>query len=179
MPQPAANTGSHPLPDDKPVIDGRAFRQAMGKFATGVTILTYAGDNETHGMTANAFMSLSVDPPMVLIAARNRARFATLVGCGDRFGISVLKEEQESLSNHFGGRPDPNVTVEFEHLQAVPVLPRSLVQIAARVDAIHPGGDHLIYTAKVEQIQQTDTGEPLLFYSSGYRKLHMADLMQP
>ncbi|WP_286912647.1 MULTISPECIES: flavin reductase family protein [unclassified Pseudomonas] len=155
-------------------LEARAFRRVMGKFATGVTVLTYNQDGQPGGMTANAFMSLSVDPPMVLIAVRNQARFAASVKPGDAFGINFLREEDEALSSHFGGRPQAALAADYRLLGQSPVLGGALVQLAVRASAVHPGGDHLIYTAEVEAIEESD-GRPLLFYSGAYKQLHALD----
>ena len=155
-------------------IDARAFRRVMGKFATGVTVVTFEHEGSTAGMTANAFMSLSVDPPMVLIAVRNPSRFASSVAVGDSFGISFLREEHETLSSHFGGRPQPHHAPAYVPVQQVPVLDGALVQLAVRANAVHVGGDHLIYTADVLGLAESD-GRPLLFFSGAYKQLHALD----
>ncbi len=155
-------------------LDARAFRRVMGKFATGVTVVTFHHEGQPSGMTANAFMSLSVDPPMVLIAVRNPARFAASVRPGDAFGINFLREEDEALSSHFGGRPQATLSADFRQLGESPVLGGALVQLAVRANAVHPGGDHLIYTADVEAIEESD-GRPLLFFSGAYKQLHALD----
>lgn len=94
-------------------VDARSFRRVMGKFATGVTVVSFIHEGQPTGMTANAFMSLSVDPPMVLIAVRTQARFASSIKPGDAFGISFLREDHEGVSSHFGGRPVPDHSPSF------------------------------------------------------------------
>ena len=155
-------------------VDAKQFRRLMGKFATGVTVVTFAHEGQPVGMTANAFMSLSMEPPMVLIAVRTQSRFASSVKEGDGFGIAFLREEHEHLSRHFGGRPDPALNLAFDEHNGTPLLPDALVQLAVRTDAIHAGGDHLIYTAAIEAVREAD-GRPLLFFSGGYKQLHALD----
>lgn len=155
-------------------IDARVFRRVMGKFATGVTVITFIHEGQFSGMTANAFMSLSVDPPMVLIAVRNQARFAGAIKPGDAFGICFLREEHEALSSHFGGRPVADLPVNYRQLGDAPVLAGALVQLAVRANSVHEGGDHLIYTADVQAVEESD-GRPLLFYSGSYKQLHALD----
>lgn len=155
-------------------VDARSFRRVMGKFATGVTVVSFNHEGTASGMTANAFMSLSVDPPMVLISVRTQARFASSIKAGDAFGISFLREEDEALSSHFGGRPHPDYEPEFRTLGDSPVIGGALVQLAVRANAVHVGGDHLIYTADVEAVEESD-GRPLLFYSGSYKQLHALD----
>lgn len=146
------------------------FRRAMGKFATGVTVITFGHQGTTAGMTANAFLSLSVDPPMILVSARAQSRFAGSVARGDRFGVSFLGEDQEALSRHFGGKAIDGLNDPFEEAGGFPVIRGALVQIGARVNAIHEGGDHLIYTADVDMLRESD-GAPLLFHGGKYRQM--------
>jgi flavin reductase (DIM6/NTAB) family NADH-FMN oxidoreductase RutF len=155
-------------------VEPRIFRRVMGKFATGVTVITFSHEGQFSGMTANAFMSLSMDPPMVLVAVRNQARFAASVKPGDAFGISFLREDNEALSSHFGGRPQADLAPDYRLLGEAPVLAGALVQLAVRANAVHAGGDHLIYTADVQAIEESD-GRPLLFYSGSYKQLHALD----
>lgn len=152
-------------------IEAKRFRRVMGKFATGVTIITYEHEGEPTGMTANAFMSLSMDPPMVLVSIRQQSRFSQSVKPGDSFGIAFLREEDELLSQHFGGRPKPELEIIFSDYYGTPILQEALVQLTVRTNAIHEGGDHLIYTANVESINEND-GRPLLFFSGNYKQLH-------
>src|SRR5438132_6176378 len=88
-----------------PEIDTRTFRATMGRFATGVTVVTTGQQGSVHGMTANAFLSVSLAPPLVLVSVDNRARIAQHLAAGMRYGINILSEQQEDLSRHFGGRP--------------------------------------------------------------------------
>jgi flavin reductase (DIM6/NTAB) family NADH-FMN oxidoreductase RutF len=151
-------------------VEAAVFRRAMGKFATGVTVITFEHEGRTAGMTANAFLSLSVNPPMILVSVRAQSRFAQAVARGDTFGVSFLAEEHEGLSRHFGGQPRDALDDPFERAGDVPVLRGAIVQIAARAEAIHAGGDHLIYTAHVDVLNESD-GTPLLFYSGKYKQL--------
>ena len=151
-------------------LEAARFRRAMGKFATGVTVITFEHEGRTAGMTANAFLSLSVDPPMILVSVRAQSRFAQSVARGDTFGVSFLAEEHEALSRHFGGQPVAGLDDPFAHTGGVPVLRGALVQIAARAEAVYEGGDHLISTAHVEALHESD-GPPLLFYSGKYKQV--------
>ncbi len=85
-------------------IDTRQFRNALGRFASGVTVLTAEYEEQTHGMTANAFVSVSLDPPLILVSLDNRSNMHRILPQVRRFGISVLAEDQDALSNHFAGR---------------------------------------------------------------------------
>ena len=81
------------------------FRRTLGMFATGVTVITTQVGEQIHGMTANAFMSVSLQPPLILISVDRRAKMNNLLGEGVRYGVSVLEERQSVLSDRFGRRP--------------------------------------------------------------------------
>jgi len=91
---------------DTALIDARLFRSTMGRFATGVTVVTVSHDDgHPHAITVNAFLSVSLDPPLVLVSVNNRSRMNTHLHLGRRYGINVLSASQEEHSRHFGGRP--------------------------------------------------------------------------
>src|SRR5690242_11283108 len=103
--------------DDVPVAEGMdvgdldsdpaiAFRRTLGMFATGVTVLTTRVGDQVHGMTANAFMSVSLSPPLVLVSVDRRARMHALLHVGKTYGVSVLGAHQDRLSDLFAGRSD-------------------------------------------------------------------------
>lgn len=92
------------------------------------------------GLTANAFMSVSLDPPLVLVSLDNRSRTKPVLERAGRYGVSVLAEEQRALSDHFAGRPQEGLEIAFEERAGVPLLKGALAQVAARVVAVYPGG---------------------------------------
>ena len=98
------------------------FRKAMGAFATGVTIITVDLGGEVHGMTANAFVSVSLAPPLVLVSVDNRAYMHRVLPETKRYGVSVLAEDQEILSNHFAGRTVEGLRIRFVDRLGVPLL---------------------------------------------------------
>ncbi len=145
------------------------FRQAMGTFATGVTVLTAKDDvRGCYGMTANAFMSVSLDPPLVLVSVSRRARLNDYVGVGDRFGINVLTADQEVLGRHFGGWPEA-ITPAIGWMDDVPVLEESAAHYIVRVEEIFPAGDHRLFLAEVENLQFRPH-EPLLFHQGKFKR---------
>src|ERR1700691_1301051 len=101
--------------NDARTIDTRQFRNALGRFASGVTVLTAEYEGKTHGMTANAFVSVSLDPPLILVSRDNRSNMHRILPVVRRFGISVLAEDQDSLSNYFAGRAVEGLQVRFVH----------------------------------------------------------------
>ena len=94
-------------------FDSRAFRNALGQFATGVTVITVKGPEGLHGMTANAFTSVSLDPPLVLVCIDKRNRTHALIQEVGRFGVSVLAEDHENVSRHFAGAREIPIDVTF------------------------------------------------------------------
>lgn len=151
-------------------IDPREFRNCMGRFATGVTIITTEVDGQAHGMTANGFMSVSLEPPLVLISLGNKARLNGLLPQSRRFGVSVLSEKQETLSRHFAGRPVEGLVIPFVRKNDMPVLEGVVACLVAGVVDVFPAGDHTLYLGQVEHLEWRDD-RPLLFYAGQYHQL--------
>ncbi len=151
-------------------IDPREFRNTLGRFATGVTVITTEKEGQIHGMTANAFMSVSLDPPLVLVSVDNRAMMHKLLPQTKRYGVSILAEDQEPLSNHFARRPVEGLSIPFIVKHGVPVLDGAVAQIVARVVEEHKAGDHTLYIGHVEHVEWTDE-KPLLFFTGQYHHL--------
>lgn len=151
-------------------IDARAFRATTGRFATGVTVISHASAGEVHGMTANAFLSVSLDPPLVLVSLGNTARMGRRLTIGQPFGISVLAEDQIALSNHFAGRPQANPVIVWRWEADVPLLVGAVAQISACVVATHSVGDHTLFIGQVEHVAQGE-GRPLVFHAGSYARL--------
>jgi flavin reductase (DIM6/NTAB) family NADH-FMN oxidoreductase RutF len=143
-------------------VPASTFRQALGRFGSGVTVVTVAHGTSYHAMTANAFMSISLDPPLVAISVARKARMHEHLHEGTRIGISVLSESQETVAMHFGGRPAPNLVprVVWEH--ETPLMAESTATFVATIHRIHDGGDHRIFVAQLRQLRWRDAA-PLLF----------------
>ena len=149
----------------------REYRNALGRFATGVSVVTTHHEGRTHGMTANAFVSVSLDPPLVLLSLDNRSQMHQILPVTGLFGVSVLGEEQEAISNHFAGRVVDGLHVNFTTRCNVPVLEGALAYFVARVVNTHSAGDHTLYIGHVEHFESA-AGRPLLFYAGSYEKIH-------
>lgn len=146
-----------------PETDARAFRDALGRYATGVTVVTVLGDDGPVGMTANSFTSVSLDPPLVLwLPARSSSRFDRFAGA-EHFVIHVLDAEQADLSARFtrGGAGFEGLDYR-SNPEGVPLLPQPLARFDCRVHAIHDGGDHAIVVGRVLRAARR-AGEPLVF----------------
>lgn len=150
-------------------MDDRLFRDAMGKFATGVTVLTTENEGVPHGMTANGFMSVSLDPKLVVISIGHKAKFLEKVSASKKFAVNILSEDQEQYSRHFSGRPGEE-PVLFDSLEGLPVLDGALAQIACEVVSSHIEGDHTLLIGKVLDLKLEDKS-PLLFFAGKYREL--------
>ncbi|KKK39118.1 flavin reductase [Mesobacillus campisalis] len=151
-------------------MDDRQFRSAMGKFATGVTVIATELDGDIHGMTANAFMSVSLDPKLVVISIGERAKILTKIQESKLFTVNILAADQKELSMIFAGQIKEPREVAFDTLDGKPVLPGAIAQIACEVSTEHVEGDHTLFIGKVTGIQLRDA-EPLVFYSGQYRSL--------
>jgi flavin reductase (DIM6/NTAB) family NADH-FMN oxidoreductase RutF len=155
----------HPAP-----FNPRDFRNALGRFASGVTVITVHREEHTHGMTANAFVSVSLDPPLVLVSLDNRSNMHRLLPEVRRYGVSVLAENQENLSNHFAGKPAPEVEAGFTMRDGIPLLDGAVAHFIVEVTEVHPAGDHTLYLGRVAHFEWRD-GRPLLFYAGRYQQL--------
>jgi flavin reductase (DIM6/NTAB) family NADH-FMN oxidoreductase RutF len=148
-----------------------AFRRTLGMFATGVTVLTTRVADQVHGMTANAFMSVSLHPPLVLVSIDRRARLCALLHEGTRFGVSVLEAAQAGLSDRFAGRPGENQPEPaFTVVHDTPLVDGALAHLVARVVRSYWGGDHSLFLGQVEYAHVGE-GRPLLFHSGRYERL--------
>ncbi|MGA2101500.1 MAG: flavin reductase family protein [Candidatus Sulfotelmatobacter sp.] len=158
-------------------LNSAEFRKAMGRFATGVTIITVDLEGEIHGMTANAFASVSLDPLLVLVCVEQTTRTHAHIHAKKRFGINVLCEDQREISEYYA-RPErdhENAEVEagarFDRtVLGTPVLHGALAYLECRLHSARAAGDHTIFIAEVEDVVVRD-GEPLLFFRGKYRRV--------
>lgn len=152
-------------------MDDQTFRDAMGKFATGITIVTTNYENEIIGMTVNAFMSISLNPKLIAISIDESASMYDKLQETKQFGISILNEDQADLSMIFARQQEKNQEIPFVNLDHNPVINGSLASISCYVKNMVKAGDHMILIAEVTDLEMSD-GHPLLYYDSDYRKLH-------
>ncbi|RUP40058.1 MAG: flavin reductase [Gordonia sp. (in: high G+C Gram-positive bacteria)] len=151
------------------------MRKALGRFASGVTIVTTAEselDDSVHGMTANAFTSVSLDPPLVLVSIANRAKMNDKITATGRYGVSILASDQEPLSLHFAGATERHDLVRFTWRKGVPLLEGALVHLSCQVTDSHPAGDHTLHIGRVDELWYDD-GRPLVFYTGSFRALEL------
>lgn len=153
-------------------IDTRAFRRALGHFATGVTVVTYLpeGIDEFRGTTVNSFTSVSLEPPLVLVSLGRQTRAARALRSGAQFAVNVLHHGQRDLAMHFAGRPKPGTRVEWEVRAGVPHLAGCGAHFRCVAQDVHSGGDHLLVVGLVEEFQASGQ-PPLLFYRGAFEHL--------
>jgi flavin reductase (DIM6/NTAB) family NADH-FMN oxidoreductase RutF len=158
-------------------LDQTEFRKAMGGFATGVTIITLDLDGEVHGMTANAFASVSLDPLLVLVCVDHRTKTHAHLHSKKRFGINVLSQDQWAISEYYA-RParthehaEEEAGARFDRTKhGTPMLHGALAYLECRLHSAEEAGDHTIFIAEVEDVVVRE-GEPLLFFRGKYRKV--------
>ena len=164
-------------PEFREGSDARTFRDALGCFATGVTIVTAMGDDgQPIGLTANSFTSVSLDPPLLLVCIANNAGSAAVLENADRFAVNVLQIGQQPTSNRFASKAEdrfgatPWEVGEFE----TPVLTGSLASFECVRHAVHEGGDHFVLIGRVLKARFEPRRDPLLYFRGKYRRLHFA-----
>jgi len=162
---PPRRTPTHAAPR---AFDDRMFRNALGRFATGVIVVTAGPRRTPHAMTANAFMSGSLEPPLVVVSVERTSRMHGRLAGARRFGVSILGQAHEPASRHFAGQAVPGFVPAFGELAGVPVLAHAAVVIAARIEHRHPCGDHTLFVAEVEDFAVAEAAPPLLYYEGRY-----------
>lgn len=153
-------------------IEPLEFRRALGRFASGITVITTEHEGAVRGMTANAFVSVSLDPPLVLVSVDNRAKMNEVLPVSGRYGVSILRNSQEDLAQHFAGRPREGTVISFVRRGGVPLLEGALAHLVCRLVDVRPAGDHTLYIGHVEHLDYGD-GAPLLYYTGSYRCLEV------
>jgi flavin reductase (DIM6/NTAB) family NADH-FMN oxidoreductase RutF len=147
------------------------FRAVMGRFATGVTVVTAATAEGPVGLTANAVCSLSLDPLLLLVCFDNEARTLPVVRRTGRFGVNVLGADQEPLARLFASKaPEREKFAGVAHTvhDGIPVIEGVLAWVGCRLERLIPGGDHTIGIGAVEAAE-AGSGEPLLWFRGSYR----------
>ena len=153
------------------MLDKDDFRSALAQFATGVTVVTTLDDEgQPHSMTANAFSSICLDPPTVMVCIAHGTHTHGYIENTGSFGVNILKQEQQELGAYFAKRPEDRTgDVEYHYSEAdggVPVLEGSMVFFCCEVLGSHVYGDHTIYVGTVKEIRRNESGAPLMFYDS-------------
>lgn len=151
-------------------IDPDNFRQALGRWPSGVTVVTTQEGDEVHGITVSAFLSISLQPPLVAVCIDHKARAHPILQRVDRYAVSVLAESQAQVSNHFGGRPAEVEGELFEELDGMPVIRGAASQMVAQVVDRVVAGDHTIYVGRVEASRVAELA-PLVYHQRRYGRV--------
>ncbi|MRR38885.1 flavin reductase [bacterium] len=152
------------------------LRPAMRLWATGVTVVTAQAEGQHHGLTVSSFTSVSVDPPLVLVSIANASRTGELIRQSGYYGVTILAEDQEEISNIFAGRV-PESADRFTGLgigtlvSGAPFLVGGLVWLDCRLITTIPAGMSTIYLAEVIAEQHADGGQPLIYFNRDYQDL--------
>lgn len=164
---------------DQPV-DVLAYRRAIGRFPTGVTVVTVvdAGSPEyrVHGITVNSVSSVSLAPLLLLVSIGKEARSHDMIARAGRFALSVLASDQEGVSDYFADRPVAPPPDPIEEFAGHPVVKGALSHLVCSVHSAVPAGDHTIYIGRVEALRSREDGDPLIYYRGGYRATASAAL---
>lgn len=154
-------------------IDSLIQRKVMGRFATGVTVVTTGGPMGMHGLTANAVTSLSLDPPLLLVAVDKRSQTLEFIKANRCFAVNVLRLDQEEISQRFA-RPGPKDFLGLDLITDAtdaPIISGSLAYADCRLYDVLPGGDHEIFVGEVVGGAASDEADPLLYFAGAYRRL--------
>ena len=155
-------------------VDQAAFRGALGRFASGVTVVTTVIDGVDHAMTASAFTSVSLEPPQVLVCSQRTSRFHDAVMESGVWGVSILSDRGRAASAWFAhsGRPLEGQFDDVPHHRSplgLPLLDTALAWLECRTIGAHDGGTHSILVGEVTWAGvQVDNDDPLLYYRSHY-----------
>ena len=152
-------------------IETKEFRNSCGNFGTGVTVVTsVTSDGTIQGMTANGFMSVSLNPRLIVVSiGKNQNIHDTILESGF-YGVSILNDDQMDLSNHFAGNHDPDLVIDFSEKENIPYLSENIAYFLTRVTQVVDAGDHTLYIGEVIEFNKRE-GLPLMFYQGKYRNL--------
>ena len=155
-------------------IDKALFRQVVGSFASGVTVITTGADGKFHGMTASAFTSLSIEPTLVLVCVDKLAETFKAMHAAGRFNVNILAADQEHLSRTFASKDSPHahglVGIDYTlGVLGLPVLDGALAYLECRIQEELEGGDHIIFVGEVDNAGVGEIENPLVYFRGRYR----------
>jgi flavin reductase (DIM6/NTAB) family NADH-FMN oxidoreductase RutF len=151
-----------------PAADPRAFRDALGCFATGVTVVTCPGPDGPMGITANSFSSVSLDPPLVLWSPAKASKRFDAFCTAQRFAIHILEEDQDDLAMAFTRSKDPFGGLDWApDRDGVPIIAGPLARLDCALEVAHDAGDHAIVVGRVLRCTRRD-GAPLVFHGGRF-----------
>ena len=152
-------------------IDPRAMRDCCGRFATGVTVVTTRTPEGTHGMTVSAFMSISLDPPLISISLKRQSRMLGKIRDTGCFAVNVLSWDMQKHALHFAGRPDKTLVNLFQDSHGLPTLRDAAAILIANDIRLVEAGDHVLVLGHVRHLDHDATAVPLLFHAGQFGSL--------
>jgi len=155
-------------------LDSREFRNAVGRFATGVCVITtFSPEQVPMGMTVNSFTSVSLDPPLVLWSLQNSSDCYPVFSPAEHWTINILAQDQLPLSNQYSRKNEHELSPEHFRIgvTGAPVLRGALASFECRIWQRYDGGDHQLLVGEVKSMSTRPTGRPLLFYGGRYQEL--------
>ncbi len=158
------------------ILDPEQLRQSMRAWSSGVTIVTAATADEQHGMTVSSFTSIALEPPMIIVSLQTDSRTHDLVTQANAFGVTILAQDQQELSERFAGRggdeEDRMTGIETETLvTGAPFIKGGLAYLDCRVTQVVPVGSNTLFLAEVVAAHGDGEGQPLVYHDRKYRKL--------
>ncbi len=158
-------------------VSQRAFRDVMGRFATGVAVMGSHRDGVPHGMTVNEVASVSLEPLLVLVCVQQDTVMSRVVSSSGVFALSILHGDDDGLAVHFADPYRPEGHAQFQRIPyskattGAPVLDACIAHVDCRVWVSHEAGDHLIVVGEVLEAGLSDDHDPLIFFAGAYRTL--------
>ena len=155
-------------------FSSRDFRNAVGSFATGVTVVTTGGEEHAYGMTANAFSSVSLDPPLILVCVITQSEGRDQIARNGVFAVNILGVDQEPISRYFASRDRPRGRDAFRDVPhrvgptGSPLLDGAACCLDCRLHADHDAGDHRVFIGEVLEMEHNPEREPLVFHGGRY-----------
>ncbi len=153
-----------------PGVDVEHFKSALSSFATGVTIASTVVGNEFHGATANAVMSVSLDPPLIALSIQQGTRMHGVLQRSDNYALSILAADQQEPAGYFADSSQAHGSIAFGLFGAhpgptgAPLLEGALAHVDCRIVDAYPAGDHTLYIGRVVYAASRPDGEPLLYF---------------
>ena len=157
------------------MISSEDFKKCLGRFASGVTVITYSDGNEKGGITVSSFASVSMDPPLVLFSILKKTPSHDKLLNSKNYAINILTMDQETVSNSFANpkidRNEYIKSIPTEEKDGIPLILGSLSILFCSNHKVIDGGDHSIFLALVESGSVGESDSPLVYYNKAYRKI--------
>lgn len=160
--------------DPEAMAAARKFRDVLGRYASGVTVVTTISNGEPIGMTCQSFMSVSLTPPLVMFSPARTSRAWPRIQASGRFAVNFLGEDQEDISNTMASRgADKFAGLEWDPAPVTgsPLFPGTVGYVDCSIDRVYEAGDHFVVLGLVEDLQVSDESAPLLYFRGKYRGL--------